>query len=102
MLNQMTADQITMAWTRYPEAIRSPGFQPVKDAQAVIVWYNNGTMSRYIRPAKAWRFWTGGRDWWQKPLTNDRLYIDRYVTVSLNMVEEWQMRMTYSALGLNA
>jgi len=80
------------------DAFVCPGFQPVKDTTPVIVWYNNGVMSRYIRPAKAWRFWTGGRDWWQKPIEDDRLYIARYAVAPLNITQQGEMMVQYHTL----
>jgi hypothetical protein len=55
--------------------------QPVADEQRVKVMYSNGAVSAYVRPAYAWRHWTGGRDWWLKPDPCDRLYIIMYVVV---------------------
>lgn len=98
MLKPMNDADMLRFWGQLDTAKRSPGFQPVKDETPVVVWYNDGVMSRYIRPAKAWRFWTGGRDWWMKPLTNDRLYIERYLVVPLNIIEQYEMRMHYNAL----
>jgi hypothetical protein len=56
------------------------GWQPVSDDVLVKVRYSNGFVSTYVRCAKAWRTWTGGRDWWQKP-ADDRLYIAEYVVI---------------------
>lgn len=59
----------------------SLGWQPVPDGTRVKVMYSNGFVSDYVRVAEAWRVWTGGRDWWQKP-KDGRLWIMCYVVVN--------------------
>lgn len=56
-------------------------WQPVPDETRVKVMYSNGAISQYVRQARAWTKWTGGRDWWQKP-ADDRLYIMAYVVIT--------------------
>lgn len=54
--------------------------QPVPDEALVKVMYSSGYVSAFVRCAYAWRYWTGGRDWWINP-GDGRIYIIAYVVV---------------------
>lgn len=56
------------------------GWQPVADDVYLMVMYSNGFVSDWVRTASAWRNFTGGRDWWQRP-DDDRLFIMMYAEV---------------------